>query len=161
MTQGQELAVEQLRAIQGADPEVFEIIKTESPSKENSLLTLVISLSCKGIECVAGGLPLREREKFAILVPPDFPFLIPHIWTVHERFAGRPHVQWKRHLCIYQAPQTEWDSSDGMFGFIDRLWIWLEHGAKNLADPVGQPIHPPVTYTGESKYAARQCTRSG
>jgi len=152
MTRGQEFAIEQLRAIETADAAVFEIIKTVPPSKENPLLTVVVGLNCRGIECVAGGLPLREREKFAILIPPDFPFSIPHTWSMHERFAGKPHVQWKRQLCIYQAPQTEWDSSDGMFGFIDRLWTWLEHGAKNLADPVGLPIHPPVAYTGESNY---------
>jgi integrative and conjugative element protein (TIGR02256 family) len=152
MTQGQELAIEQLRAIETADATVFEIIKTLPPSMENPLLRVVVGLNCRGLECVADGLPLREREKFTILIPPDFPFSIPHIWSTHERFAGKPHVQWKRHLCIYQAPQTEWDSSDGMFGFIDRLWTWLEHGAKNLADPVGLPIHPPVAYTGESKY---------
>lgn len=152
MTPGQELAVEQLRAIQEADPNAFEVVTTRPPSPESPCLTVVISLSCRGIECVPGGLSLREREQFMVLIPPSFPFSVPHAWTAHDRFAGRPHVQWRRHLCIYQAPQTEWDAADGMFGFIDRLGIWLEHGAKNLADPEGQPIHPPVAYTGESKY---------
>ena len=152
MTPGQELAVEQLRAIQEADPTAFEVVKTWPPSPENPCLTVMLSLSCRGIERVPGGLPLRERERFVVWILPTFPFSVPQVCTIHNRFAGKPHVQWKRQLCIYQAPQTEWDAADGMFGLIDRLWVWLEHGARNLADPEGQPIHPPVAYTGESKY---------
>lgn len=153
MSPGQQLAVEQLQAIREADSALFEIVETLPPSKERPLLRVTIALSCKGLQRAPGGLPLREREKFVLLIPPDFPFSIPHVWVPHQRFAGKPHVQWKSHLCIYQAPQTEWDSADGMFGFVDRLWIWLKHGAMNLADPIGLPIHPPVAYRGESKFS--------
>jgi len=153
MSPGQYLAIEQLEAIQEASSGLFEIVKTLPPSAENPLCRVLISLSCKGVECAPAGLPLREREQFTLLIPSDFPFTVPHVWVPHDRFAGKPHVQWKSHLCIYQAPQTEWDSADGMFGFIERLWDWLKHGAKNLADPIGLPIHPPVTYGGGSKFS--------
>ena len=56
-------------------------------------------------------------------------------------------MQWKRHLCLYQAPNTEWDPSDGMFGFLARLDEWLHQAALNELDPVGAPLHPPVAYT--------------
>ena len=150
MTPGQELALEQLRAIQEADPLAFEVIHTR-PIEGRQDILVTVSISCRGIKCRPEGLPLRERERFVIWVPPAFPFVKPDIWVPHKRFAGRAHVQWEQHLCLYQAPQTEWDYSDGMFGYIRRLWVWLEHGARNEPDPEGQPIHPPVAYTGESK----------
>jgi integrative and conjugative element protein (TIGR02256 family) len=55
------------------------------------------------------------------------------------------------HLCLFQAPATEWDPSDGMFGFLDRLHYWLGQGALNQLDPTGAPLHPPVAYTAVSK----------
>ena len=104
-----------------------------------------VSISCEGIAKTENGLPLRERERFLITIPPDFPFRKPDVATPHTRFAGFPHVQWKRGLCLYQA-SSEWVSTDGMFGFIDRLHTWLRQGAIGQLDPIGGPIHPPVAY---------------
>jgi len=58
-----------------------------------------------------------------------------------------PHVQWKQYLCLYLAPDVEWNPSDGIYGFVDRLWEWLRRGALDQLDPTGAPVHPPVTYT--------------
>ena len=33
-----------------------------------------------------------------------------------------------------------------MFGFIDRLYLWVKRAAVNQLDPVGAPLHPPVAY---------------
>lgn len=104
------------------------------------------SFSCGDFEKAEGGLPLRPRERFNILVAPDFPFTPPPLWTAHTRFAGLPHVQWKRHLCLYQSPATEWDPGDGMFGFINRLDHWLRRGALGEWETVGEALHPPVAY---------------
>jgi integrative and conjugative element protein (TIGR02256 family) len=109
-------------------------------------------LHCGTLPKVNDGLPLCERELIWISIPPDFPFRKPDAFTDHIRFAGWPHVQWGKNLCLYQASDTEWDPADGIFGFIDRLWTWLRHGALNELNPTGLPIHPPVTYTSKSKY---------
>jgi integrative and conjugative element protein (TIGR02256 family) len=55
-------------------------------------------------------------------------------------------VQWGNYLCLYVALETEWDPSDGMFGFFDRLLKWLTAASLDELDPTGGPIHPPVTY---------------
>jgi integrative and conjugative element protein (TIGR02256 family) len=151
MTAGQELALEQLRAIQEADPLAFEVVSA-TPHRDGPDILVVASLSCRGIRRVPDGLPLRERERFQILISPSFPFSQPSIWTPHKRFAGRAHVFWGQFLCLYQASETEWDYSDGMFGLIQRLWVWLEHGARNEPEPEGMPIHPPFTLGGASSF---------
>jgi len=145
MTEGQQFALRQLEEIQRADPHALEIIGSSPPTNEEQRLVVQISLHCGLLPIVPGGLPLRARERFTIAVPTDFPFVVPLVWASHTRFAGHPHVFWTRWLCLYQAPATEWEVSDGMFGFIDRLWIWLKHGAANQLNPIGQPVHPPST----------------
>lgn len=143
MTKGQKLAVEQLQEIAAISDGLLEIISVT----EQSIYTKVeISISCSNMDKKPDGLPIRNRERFFILIPLDFPFDIPTVCTRHTRFAGFPHVQWKRWLCLYQSPATEWNPSDGIFGFIDRLNIWLKQGATGQLDPDGAPLHPPVAY---------------
>lgn len=146
MTIGQETALQSLNDIQNQDPYVFEIINVQFPEELGKPLVVEISLYCGSLKNCNGGLPLREREKFYVYVPSDFPFEKPEVWVNHKRFKGWPHVQWGQYLCLYQSPNTEWDVSDGIFGFIQRLWIWIEHGAKNQLNPIDLPIHPPITY---------------
>jgi len=81
------------------------------------------------------GIRLRPRERFVISVPKGFPFNKPETWTTHTRFAGHPHVQWKRQLCLYQSPATEWDVSDGIYGFMERLDQWVRAAAASRASP--------------------------
>jgi integrative and conjugative element protein (TIGR02256 family) len=143
---GHRLAVEQLREIERASGGALEVLDIRAPSEGQSYGRIDISISCGGMPWVKGGLPLRERERFLILFSDGFPFDVPSLWVPHTRFAGYPHVQWSRSLCLYQSPSTEWDSSDGMFGYIDRLMMWLRHGALNELQPTGQALHPPATY---------------
>jgi predicted acylesterase/phospholipase RssA/proteasome lid subunit RPN8/RPN11 len=143
---GHRLAVEQLREIEQASVGALEVLDVREPSGEQPLGRIYISISCGGMPQVEGGLPLRDRERFIILLSDGFPFDVPSLWVLHTRFAGYPHVQWGRYLCLYQSPSTEWDSSDGMFGYIDRLMMWLRHGALNELQPTGQALHPPATY---------------
>lgn len=143
MTEGQNFALEQLREIAKYSEGLFEIA---GASEKGTNLIVDLSLYCGDLQIVDAGLPLREREKFTVVVPSDFPFAHPSVWTKHTRFAGHPHVQWKRHLCLYQAPGIEWDASDGMFGFVDRLHSWLHDGALGQLDPDNQALHPPVAY---------------
>lgn len=152
MSDGQAQALSEVREMEAAAPEALSLVTT--PAKMNELLRLDLSLRTASLKRASQGLPLRGRERFAVLVPTDFPFDRPTVWTPHTRFSGHPHVQWSRYLCLYQAPDVEWDPADGMFGFIERLWKWLEKGALDELDPVGGALHPPATYpqAGASYY---------
>lgn len=146
MTEGQELALEQLRAIEAESSGHFEVHGT-TPSQGVDWVCVNVSVACGGLEHVPSGLQFRAREPFSICIPPDFPFRPPAVYTSHRRFAGFPHVQWGNLLCMYAAPGVEWDVSDGMFGFVDRMLDWLAAAARDALDPVGAPLHPPVAYT--------------
>jgi len=146
LTKGQKLAIEQLQRVENADNYLFEIKEIKEPREDSPGLLVYFSLYCGTLPRVPEGLPLRERENFVVSIDPDFPFIKPEVWAGHNRFAGFPHVQWKKYLCLYQAPQTEWDPNDGMFGFMERLNNWLKQGALNQLDPIGAALHPPVTY---------------
>jgi hypothetical protein len=146
MTDGQRLALEQLQEIEAASAGSVELLYTKEAGFNPQWVEVGCSLFCGNMEKAAGGLPLRERERLIIYIPPGFPFIRPTVSAAHTRFAGFPHVQWKRSLCLYLAPSTEWDPNDGMFGFIQRLDLWLRKGALNELDAVGEPLHPPVAY---------------
>ena len=148
MTNGQEQALGEIREIEAARKDTFSIVAVKEPTKPNDTLCLDISLRTTDIDCIPEGIALRARQRFLVRIPPDFPFVRPEVYTPHARFTGRPHVQWGRYLCLYQAPDIEWDPSDGMFGFIDRLWRWLEKAAIDALDPVGGALHPPAIYLG-------------
>ena len=159
MTDGQRLALEQLREIEHhANGE----LKIHSVSDvENQLcLEVVLSIDCSDLERCLGGIPIRLRERLIVYIPKDFPFRIPVVDTPHIRFMGYPHVQWKRRLCLYRAPDSEWDINDGMFGFIQRLYEWFCKGALGELDPSGEPLHPPVAYRSleSAKIIIRQNT---
>ena len=149
-TRGQLDAIEQLREVERASSGAVEIQRVSETPEATGWLPVEFSVLCRELDRRAGGLPLRDRERFVVLIPPDFPFELPSVWTTHRRFSGHPHVQWGRYLCLYQSTETEWDASDGMFGFLARLNQWLTQGALNEFEPVGAPLHPPVAYTTRS-----------
>lgn len=150
MTPGQRQALNQIEDIARVKPQVLDIEAIEEPTSTDLSLRITVSILLGQIPKAAGGLPLRERENFILSVPKTFPFRRPEVWVPHERFAGKPHVQWKKHLCLYQS-STEWNPSDGMFGFIDRIWNWIQQGAINQLDPDGAPLHPPAVYADHKK----------
>jgi hypothetical protein len=148
MTDGQLLAIEQLRDIEQFARGGFEVVNvTECVGNLAGRVRVEVAIQTGHLRRAVGGLPLRDRERLVFLIPPGFPFDVPAVLTIHQRFAGFAHVQWTRQLCLYQAPNTEWDASDGMFGFIDRLEDWLRLGALGQLDPTGAPLHPPVAYS--------------
>src|SRR5947207_2201718 len=115
MTEGQAAALDQVRDIAAAGP-ALELLAVREPSGDRPNLIVEASVPCGHYERRPIGLPLRSRERLLIFIPPGFPFDIPTVETPHTRFAGFPHVQWGRHLCLYQAPASEWSASDGMYG---------------------------------------------
>ena len=140
MTPGQERAVKELKRIQLSEPERFELLS--GPEIINDWLIAVVSLRLGSMETADGGLDLREREDFILRVPPDFPFEKPVIRVAHNRFARFPHVIWRKSICLYQSI-VEWNPSDGLYGFFDRLLLWLKKAALNDMDPYEGPLEPP------------------
>ena len=140
MTKGQERAFHELERLHLVDPQGFELIG--KPSLVDGWLEAVISLRLGPMKMVEGGLNLKEREEFILRVPPDFPFEKPSLKVTHDRFTGFPHVIWSRYICLYQT-KSEWNPSDGLYGFFDRLLIWLSRAAANDMDPIEGPLEPP------------------
>ena len=140
MTQGQQRAIRELERLRAASGGGFDF---SYESEENaSWLIVALSLRIGPIDKREGGLELREREEFYLLIPPGFPFVRPSLKVAHERFAGFPHVIWANTLCLYQT-SIEWNPANGLFGFFERLNLWLGKAALNDMDPVEGPLEPP------------------
>jgi ThiF family/Prokaryotic E2 family A/Prokaryotic homologs of the JAB domain len=151
LTAGQQQALDELREVEEADPAALEILEVQPPTSW-CWLQILISIETADVipdsKTASTGprADIRARERFTITVPPNFPFVPPQVSVPHDRFAGLPHVQWQHHLCLYVSPTTEWQPSDGMFGLLDRLLLWVERAALGELDPAGEPLHPPVAY---------------
>lgn len=145
LSEGQELAMRQLLSIELASPIGVEILRVVEPD-ERGPVVVEISVDCAGVPHGLDGIVLRGRERLRISIPSGFPFAYPSVSTPHDRWAGTPHVQWRREPCLYRAPTVEWSPADGMYGFIERLFLWLERAAAGTLDAAGAPLHPPVQY---------------
>jgi predicted acylesterase/phospholipase RssA len=145
-TEGQELALRQLRSIQLATAVGLDLLDIQEPNAGDSM-SVEVSVDCAGIVHRADGIVLHGRERLDISIPPGFPHHVPTVTTRHARWAGTPHVQWRRQLCLYAAESVEWMPADGMYGYVERLFSWLEHAAAGELDPDDAPLHPPVAYT--------------
>lgn len=143
---GQEWALKQLSEISSASADNFEIVDLTEPAADGASLDALVSISCRHFKHKEGGVPLRVRERLRISIPSGFPLFRPDVHFTHKRYADFPHVQWGDSICLYQAPEVEWQASRGMFGFMQRLDDWLRSGAAGELDPIGMPLHPPVTY---------------
>ena len=145
-SEGQRIALQQLRRIAGTDRSPVRIIGVEESGDRDSWLHVHITLDCSCHKRVDSGLPLHHREGITLGVPTDFPFNPPEAFTAHSRFLGFPHVHWGRWLCLYVSPDTQWRPSQGMFGFMAQLDEWLRRGARNELDHPEGPLHPPIAY---------------
>ena len=148
MTNAYNIAREQIREIAEASDSTVQL-QDETIHDGTTLPSgygqFNISIRFDGLERVKGGLPVRARERFSVIVPPTFPFVHPLVATPHLRFSGFPHVQWRQHPCLY-ASSADWRPEDGMYGFIKRLDAWVRNAALNKLDPEDAPLHPPVAY---------------
>ncbi|KXX55068.1 ThiF family adenylyltransferase [Rhodococcus sp. LB1] len=140
-----ELAAAQLADLAESSDGAIEVLATADGT---GTTTFTVSLDTHGITTGNGGITVRDREKFEFIVSDTFPYQHPTVSVSHRRWAGTPHVQWGRVLCLYAAPSVEWNPSDGMRGLVSRLTLWLQRAAEGTLDPEGQPLHPPVAYTG-------------
>lgn len=142
LANGQHEALDELQRIASSNTALQIVRYWRRPE----YLFVDISLDCSNLQPKENGLRLRPRERLTIGIPPQFPFVIPFVRTPHTRWAEIEHVQWGRVLCLYLSPATEWNPSDGMAGFIERLVLWLERAAAGELDAPGEPLHPPVAY---------------
>ena len=143
MTPGQEQALDELRAVEAARPGAIRVL---SVGEEGSDVVVWLTVDCRGTEHAPGGIKVRARERFRVRIRPGFPFQYATVRSKHKRWKCTPHVQWGNSLCLYQSLEAEWNPSDGMYGFLERLFAWLDAAAKGELDPVGAPVHPPVAY---------------
>lgn len=140
------LAGRQLADLAEASAGAVQLLSSDRDDARE-ITTFLVSLDTHGIETANGGIRVRDRERFRIDVQDTFPAVPPTVRSDHQRWAGTPHVQWRRQLCLYAAPSVEWNPSDGMRGLISRLNLWLQRAAASELDPDGQPLHPPAVYT--------------
>lgn len=139
------LALQQLTELVEVSQGAIQLLNTETDEK--GVTTFTVSLDTSGIASTETGIKVRARERFQILVDDSFPLTHPPVLVEHRRWAGTPHVQWARSLCLYAAPSVEWNPADGMRGLISRLNSWVQAAAAGTLDPDGQPLHPPVAYS--------------
>lgn len=145
LSDGQIQALDQLQSVSQADPEAFEIVSVVEPNIDSGYLVIKVSVDCTGIPQAEDGFGIRGRERFEFRISPSFPFVSPSVYSGHRRWKGKPHVQWDPcFLCLYMSEVTEWQPGDGMYGLLDRLWLWLQRAAVGELDAVGGPAHPPV-----------------
>ena len=139
-----DLARRQLVDLENRSRGAIEVVKS---TVDGRWTVFDVALDTRGIATSdANGIRVRARHRFEIIVDDRFPYYSPTVRAMHRRWAGTPHVQWGRQLCLYAAPSVEWDPADGIRGLIDRLITWLQRAAAGTLDPDGQPLHPPVTY---------------
>lgn len=146
LSQGQQLALLQLADIAANSDGALEIIELAAESKLEGYIWIRLSLETKGYR-TGKGLAFRDRERISLYVHSDFPFKKPNVYFAHKRFIGAPHVQWGSSICLYQSGETEYNPSDGMFGFFDRIEQWMRAAGKGELDPDNAALHPPIAYT--------------
>ena len=144
LSSGQQLALEQLTEIcQNANGAISIDSK---PYFAGDWALIDSSIATSSYKLSNGGFEFESEEKIRIDIPYNFPLDPPVARFMHKRFAGFPHVLWGHGICLYLSPDFDWNPLDGMFGFIERLDLWLKAAASNQLDSVDAPLHPPVIY---------------
>ena len=138
LSSGQQQALDELRFI----TEAGDSIELVHHRRSRGRLVVELSIDTK-FPHEGNGIRFRPRELFDVEISSGFPWQAPSVWVSHSRWAGRPHVNFGSHLCLYLAPDVEWDPSDGMYGLIERLVEWLRRAAIDDLDPAAAPLHPP------------------
>ena len=146
MSAAGEHALAELRSLAGGD---WLRIEGEPRDRPGATVEVDVSIGTPPPLHPSDAWDVRAREDFTLIVPPDYPFAAPHIVARHSRWAGAPHVQWGRAICLY-ATTDDWNPQDGLRGFFERLERWLEQAAEGtFGDDPDAPEHPPVAYTSD------------
>jgi len=134
LSQGQKLATLQITDIATSSNGALEVIELAAESKSKGFIWVHLSLETKAYR-TKNGLAFRDREGISLHIHQDFPFKKPEIYFKHKRFIGTPHIQWGSYICLYQSEETEYDPSDGIFGFFNRVEEWMRAAGKGELDP--------------------------
>jgi ThiF family/Prokaryotic E2 family A/Prokaryotic homologs of the JAB domain len=145
LTTGQRQAIAELSRIERASNNRLAVNFNSYRIDNYGRLLIDIELDCSNVMVADGGADLQERESVTLCIPGGFPFQRPGALLHNPRLATQPYVQWRRHLCLYEA-DADWDASDGMMGFINRLAGWFMGAARRTLGMPGEPVDPPVTY---------------
>lgn len=148
MTSGQQRGLLELQRLCAAQPDDIEMIG--EPAVYGGQLVVEVSIRIGAIETRNGGLELHEREDFILFVPADFPFQRPSLSVGHDRFAGFPHVIWSHGICLYRQA-TDWNPRGGLYGFFEKLRLWLARAAVNEMDPLEVALEAPHHVTDLSQ----------
>jgi ThiF family/Prokaryotic E2 family A/Prokaryotic homologs of the JAB domain len=152
LTRGQLLAREQLPAIAAGSAGALTVSSVADAPDVMGWLTIAVRLDIaptseeQRAKPPDGGVQLERHENAIIHIPPDFPLRRPAVEVLHDRFAGLPHVQWGRWICLYHSA-ADWDPAEGMMGVVIRLSAWYRRAAVGHLDAPGQPLDPPIAYT--------------
>ncbi len=146
LSSGQQLALDQLERISAASQGALRIEHVDDALDHLGRLCIEFVLDCP--PGPAGNGIVEPVEHVLIGIPAGFPFEEPAVEACHDRFAGLPHVQWRRSICLYQSA-ADWDAAEGMMGFVTRLSTWYRRAARGTLDLPGQPLHPPVSYVSD------------
>jgi hypothetical protein len=149
LSAGQRQAVAEMRRIRDASNGALNFDDSASQPDARGWLPLKIDLDCRNTPTVSSGAQLGRRQTVTILVPPNFPFGQPIAVSHDKGLATQHHVQWGKFICLY-PPNADWDASDGMMGYINRLAEWFLRAASATLDAPGEPIDPPVAYAART-----------
>lgn len=129
----------ELRSLAKERPNDVRVVQQAQFDAEGNA-TLRLRLHTADIPRIPGGLELGDDEEFIVRIRPSL-FLPPTVDVDHTRFLGFPHVLQGQRLCIYLDPSREWHPSDGISGFLTRLWDWLADAAGGAFDPSTAMYH--------------------
>lgn len=143
LSDGQRLALTQLAEIAAHSLGSLQILSNPEPIEGSTSVRIELSLATRAYRRPRG-LAFRDRERLRLVLDADFPFQHPSLDFRDKRYLGAPHVNWGTHICLFQSIETEWQASDGMFGFIERVGQWFTAAGAGTLVTEDAPLHPPV-----------------
>ncbi|MET9001739.1 ThiF family adenylyltransferase [Amycolatopsis sp. NPDC004169] len=143
-TPGQAGAFDELLMLARASGGDLAVVGVGEPTPGEERLLIELEINCGGAASGRSSVPLLERERVTIAVPPLYPLEQPRVLLRHRRFGGLPHVVWGVSICLYVA-QYEWDPGVGMTDVLTRLLTWFEHVAAGTITGPEVPWDPPIT----------------
>ena len=143
LSRGQRLAADQLAEIADLSDGAVEVLRGPCQLAGEQSVVIDVALDCTGIPAAPAGLRLRAREAFAVKVGRQFPFTVPRVSVRHGRWAGVPHMQWRRtsSACTWRRL-----SSGTRQTVCEACSAGSSTGSAGNLDPEDQSLYPPVAY---------------
>ncbi|MBW9093052.1 ThiF family adenylyltransferase [Microbacterium jejuense] len=139
LTGWQKQLVAELRALATNRPDEIRVLSSPTLQTDGTAL-IRVSLRTAELPHEPGGLELKDDEEFLLRLR-SVPLQPPSVEVDHTRFLGFPHVLQGQRLCVYLDPSREWRPTDGMSGFLRRVWDWLADAAAGKFDAATAMYH--------------------